>query len=81
VVIPENFIPNSFIHFTADNIDILDKSLDEKNTFHATQMAAYQGMTIEIMIHSLVAVEILAAETLKVPEILQDVAPVSTKTT
>ena len=44
-VIPENFVPNKFIHFTADNmdnIDILDESLDGKNTFHATQMAAYQ---------------------------------------
>ena len=41
-VIPGNFVPNTFIHFTGDNIDILDESLGVKKTFHATQMAAYQ---------------------------------------
>ena len=75
-VIPENFVPNTFIHFTADNIDILDESLDGKNTFHATQMAAYQRSNNRNQ-DPLGAVEISAAETLKVPEILQNVASVS----
>ena len=35
-------VNDRFIHFTADNIDILDASLDGKNTFHATQMTAWQ---------------------------------------
>lgn len=41
-IIPPNMVANRFIHYTADNIDILDESLDGKNTFHATQMAAWQ---------------------------------------
>ena len=40
-VIPQNITDNAFIHYTADNIDILDETLDGKNTFHATQMAAW----------------------------------------
>ncbi|CAB4006763.1 Hypothetical predicted protein [Paramuricea clavata] len=74
-VIPENFVLNTFIHFTADNIDILDESLDRKYTFHATQMTAYQRSDNRNQ-DPLIAVEISAAETLKVPDILQDVAPV-----
>ena len=41
-VVPSNLRANRFIHYTADNIDILDSSLDGKNTFHATQMCAWQ---------------------------------------
>ena len=35
-------IPDRFVHFTCDNIDINDSSLDGKNSFHATQVAAWQ---------------------------------------
>jgi len=42
VIIPPNIVANKFIHYTADNIDILDETLDGKNTFHATQMAVWQ---------------------------------------
>ena len=73
-VIPGNFVPNTFIHFTADNVDILDESLDGKNTFHATQMAAYQRSNSRNQ-DQLVSVKMSAAETLNVPEILQNVAP------
>ena len=41
-VIPPNFVPGRFTHFTCDNIDINDSELDGKNTFHATQMARWQ---------------------------------------
>ena len=41
-VIPPGLVESNFIHYTADNIDILDETLDGKNTFHATQMAAWQ---------------------------------------
>ena len=41
-VVPPNLSPQTFTHFTADNIDINDTSLDGKNTFHATQVAAWQ---------------------------------------
>ncbi|KAG1686103.1 hypothetical protein GQR58_008853 [Nymphon striatum] len=39
-VIPPNLVPDRFLFYTADNIDIMDETLDEKNTFHATQLAA-----------------------------------------
>ena len=39
-IIPPNVVANKFIHYTFDKIDILDETLDGKNTFHATQMAA-----------------------------------------
>jgi hypothetical protein len=41
-VIPPGLDKSNFIYVTADNIDILDETLDGKNTFHATQMAAWQ---------------------------------------
>ncbi|KAJ8886123.1 hypothetical protein PR048_012332 [Dryococelus australis] len=47
-VIPPNIVMNKFIHCTCDNIDILDETLDRKNTFHGTQMAAFQrGLTTD----------------------------------
>ena len=36
-VVPPNLSPGTFTHFTADNIDINDSTLDGKNTFHAAQ--------------------------------------------
>ena len=41
-VVPPNLVTGRFVHFSADNIDINDGTLDGKNTFHATQMAAWQ---------------------------------------
>ena len=41
-VVPPNLVQDRFIHFTCDNIDINDANLDGKNTFHATQVAAWQ---------------------------------------
>ena len=41
-VVPPNLNRGNFIHFSADNTDILDETLDGKNTFHATQIAAWQ---------------------------------------
>ena len=41
-IIPPNFQAKKFIHHTCDHIDILDETLDGKNTFHATQMAVWQ---------------------------------------
>lgn len=40
--IPENLVKGRFVHFSTDNIDILDASLDGKNTFHGTQVTAWQ---------------------------------------
>ena len=41
-VTPPNLLPDRFVHFTCDNIDINDTSFDGKNSFHATQVAAWQ---------------------------------------
>ena len=41
-VIPTSFVKDKSVHFTAENIDILDEALDGKNTFHATRAAAWQ---------------------------------------
>ena len=40
--IPENLVNGQFLQFAADNIDILEETLDGKGTFHATQMAVFQ---------------------------------------
>ena len=40
--LPPNLMKDRFVHFSADNIDINDRTLDGKNTFHATQVAAWQ---------------------------------------
>ena len=40
--IPPNLVQGSFVHFSADNIDILDETMHGKDTFHATQIAAWQ---------------------------------------
>ena len=41
-VLPPNLVKDRFVHFSADNIDINDRILDGENTFHATQVAAWQ---------------------------------------
>ena len=41
-VIPPNLVPGRFTHYTVDNIDINDDTLEGKNTFHAMQMAGWQ---------------------------------------
>jgi hypothetical protein len=40
--VPHNLKDKVFTHFTADNIDINDSTLDGKNNVHATQMVAWQ---------------------------------------
>jgi hypothetical protein len=72
------FVPHNlkFTHFTADNIEINDPTLDGKHTFHATQMAAWQRgignilqldkllpSSREILKHELMPVPIAIAET------------------
>ena len=37
-----NLKSEHFVHFAADNIDIIEETLDGKGTFHATQIVAYQ---------------------------------------
>ena len=41
-VVPPNLVRGSFVHFSTDNVDINEATLDAKDTFHATQIAAWQ---------------------------------------
>ena len=45
VSVPLNIEPGKFVQFSADNIDIIEETLDGKGTFHATQMVAFQRGT------------------------------------
>lgn len=47
VYIPKGMVPNRFLQFAADNIDIIEETLDGKDTFHATQIAVFQRNTDE----------------------------------
>ena len=39
---PPNLVKNRFVHFSAQNIDINDRTQDGKNALHATQVATWQ---------------------------------------
>jgi len=53
-VVPPNLVPERFLHFTCDNIDINDSSLDGMNSFHATQVAAWQhGPSLDMGLQNL----------------------------
>ena len=47
-IIPANLVQGRFIHFSADNIDINEGTLDGQNTFQATQYAAWQRGPISV---------------------------------
>ncbi|KAK4881851.1 hypothetical protein RN001_005170 [Aquatica leii] len=40
--IPRQLVPNKLVQFAADNIDILEETLDKGPTFYATQIIAFQ---------------------------------------
>ncbi len=40
--VPDNLVKLKFVQFAADNIDIIEETIDGKGTFHATQIAAFQ---------------------------------------
>lgn len=42
IPIPSNIGHGRFFQFAADNIDLIEETLDGKGTFHATQMIAIQ---------------------------------------
>ena len=42
VYIPDNIVKDRMITLTCDNIDVLEATLDGKNTFHCTQMMIWQ---------------------------------------
>lgn len=78
-VVPPNLVPGVFTHFSADNIDINDSTLDGKNTFHATQVAAWQRGPIGGPAIDTVLSDIRPSDkvTLEVPKALETIIPVN----
>ena len=77
-VIPQNLVPNRFVHFTCDNIDINDSSFDGKNSFHATQIAAWQrGPEADIGLKNL---RPSPNTSLKVTEVMEQLSPAAVVT-
>ena len=75
-VIPPNFVEDKFVHFIADNIDNLDETLDGKNTFHATHVAAWERGQLSDRV--LVTLSPSSCK-LDIPEILVKLSPVDIK--
>ena len=72
-VIPPNCVPSRFTHFSCDNIDIDDAGLDGKESFHATQMAAWQrGPEGDMVMKDMKPSH---KESLQVPLIVQEIFP------
>lgn len=63
------------VDFSTNNIDIVDETLDGKNTFHVTQMAAWQrgGQTFSI----LDGIKLSKNHSLKDPKSLEQLHPVA----
>ena len=74
-LLPVNLTPNRFSHFTADNIDINDSTLDGKDTFHATQVAALQRGPEEMIVFATVNAS-SSERKLNVPEVMNTLIPV-----
>ena len=76
-VIPTNLVRGKFVHFSADNIDILDETLDGKNAFHATQIASWQrGAETDTLLENL---KPSTKRCLNVPESMNAIYPVVVK--
>ena len=68
-VLPFNIKNETFVYYTADNIDILNETLDGKNTFHATQLAARQRGSDNL--DSLKSVKVNKRHQINVPEAMK----------
>ena len=42
IYIPDSIKPDTFVHCSFDNIDLLEATIDGKNTFHGTQLNTWQ---------------------------------------
>ena len=50
VYIPDNVERGIFAHFSCDNIDVLESTVDGRNTFHSTQMVMWQRKSTDTFI-------------------------------
>ena len=69
-VIPPNLVKGRFLHFSTDNVDINEYTLDGKGTFHATQVAAWQRGPAESDLLS--GIEFSKARTLHIPDVMTE---------
>ena len=77
-VIPPDFVPNRFLHFTCDNIDINDNSFYGKSSFHVTQIAGWQrGPEADIGLKDL---RPSTNASLKIPEVMDKLPPAAVVT-
>ena len=47
VYLPDNIERGTFVYYSCDNIDVLESTLDGRNTFHSTQMVVWQRKSSE----------------------------------
>lgn len=76
-VMPPNLLPGRFVHFSADNTDILDETIDGKNTFHTTQIAAWQREAESNL--TLANLKPSTNHSINVPESMEKIYPVAVR--
>jgi len=72
-IIPPNLVHGRSVHFTPDNMDINEHNLDGKDTFHATQMAAWQRAPTSPSV--LCDINLTTRKTLSVPDDMNTIIP------
>ena len=76
-VVPQNLVKGRYVHFSTDNVDINEYTLDGKGTFHATQVAAWQRGPPEDDI--LNGIDISKTGAIQIPEAMTDLIPASNR--
>lgn len=76
-VVPQNLVKGRFVHFSADNVDINECTLDGKGTFHATQVAAWQRGPPEGDLLS--RIDIFSTGPLDIPRSMNDIIPTTNR--
>jgi len=72
-VVPPNLVKGQFVHFSTDNVDINETTLDGTGTFYATQVAAWQRGPSETNL--LADINVAKIGTLHIPEVMNDIIP------
>ena len=72
-VVPPNLVEGRFVHFSTDNVDINEATVDGKGTFHATQVAAWQrGPPKSNLLED---IKFSHTGTLHIPDAMNDIIP------
>lgn len=72
-VVPSNLVEGRFVHFSTDNVDINEATLDGKGTLHATQVAAWQRGPPKTNV--LEGIKFSNTGTLHIPVAMNDIIP------